>query len=45
MLEVSGGISEENIRDYARNTIDIISSGALTHSYSSPNFNMRLSLN
>ncbi|MBN2230827.1 MAG: carboxylating nicotinate-nucleotide diphosphorylase [Candidatus Thorarchaeota archaeon] len=45
ILEVSGGINEGNIRDYARNTIDVISSGALTHSYNAANFNMRLSLN
>lgn len=45
ILEVSGGIDEENIREYARHKIDVISSGALTHSYDSANFNMRLSLN
>ena len=45
ILEVSGGITEENIQDYARNAIDVISSGALTHSYNAVNFNMRLSLN
>jgi len=45
ILEVSGGITEENIQDYARNGIDVISSGALTHSYNAVNFNMRLSLN
>jgi nicotinate-nucleotide pyrophosphorylase (carboxylating) len=45
ILEVSGGINEENIREYARNKVDVISSGALTHSYNAANFNMRLSLN
>jgi nicotinate-nucleotide pyrophosphorylase (carboxylating) len=45
LLEVSGGINEENIREYARNAIDVISSGALTHSCSAADFNMRLSLN
>lgn len=45
ILEVSGGIDEENIREYAHHKIDVISSGALTHSYDSANFNMRLSLN
>lgn len=45
ILEVSGGIDEENVREYARNEIDVISSGSLTHSYDSADFNMRLSLN
>jgi len=29
---VSGGITEDNIRDYAKLDIDVISLGALTHS-------------
>ncbi len=45
ILEVSGGVNEENVRDYARYRIDVISSGALTHSYNAADFNMRLSLN
>ena len=45
LLEVSGGVNEENVREYARNEIDVISSGSLTHSYDSVDFNMRLSLN
>jgi len=45
ILEVSGGVNEENVRDYARHRIDVISSGALTHSYKAADFNMRLSLN
>lgn len=45
ILEVSGGINEENIKDYACNQINVISSGSLTHSYDSVDFNMRLSLN
>ncbi|TFG32807.1 carboxylating nicotinate-nucleotide diphosphorylase [Candidatus Thorarchaeota archaeon] len=45
ILEVSGGINEENVREYARNEIDVISSGSLTHSYNAMDFNMRLSLN
>jgi len=45
ILEVSGGIDENNVREYARNEIDVISSGSLTHSYDSIDFNMRLSLN
>ncbi len=45
ILEASGGVNEENVRDYARLRIDVISSGALTHSYDAADFNMRLSLN
>ena len=45
ILEASGGIDEKNVREYARNEIDVISSGSLTHSYDSVDFNMRLSLN
>ena len=45
ILEASGGIDENNIREYARTGVDVISSGALTHSYDSIDFNMRLSLN
>ena len=45
ILEASGGIDEKNVREYARNEIDVISSGSLTHSYDSADFNMRLSLN
>jgi nicotinate-nucleotide pyrophosphorylase (carboxylating) len=32
MLEVSGGITEQNLLDYASAQVDIISMGALTHS-------------
>ncbi len=32
MVEVSGGINEENIRDYARLGVDMISIGRITHS-------------
>ena len=31
-LEVSGGITSENLLDYASAKVDIISMGALTHS-------------
>ncbi|MCC7477034.1 carboxylating nicotinate-nucleotide diphosphorylase [bacterium] len=31
-IEISGGISEENLRDYLIEGVDVISSGALTHS-------------
>lgn len=34
-LEVSGGITEDNILSYARTGVHYISSGALTHSYKS----------
>lgn len=45
ILEVSGGVTEDNIRDYAKTGVDVISSGALTHSYKSSDFNMLLSMN
>ena len=45
ILEVSGGVTEDNIRDYAKTGVDVISSGALTHSYRSSDFNMVLSMN
>ena len=32
LLEVSGGITEQNLQDYASAQVDIISMGALTHS-------------
>jgi nicotinate-nucleotide pyrophosphorylase (carboxylating) len=44
LLEASGGINENNIKDYAQSGVDIISSGALTHSYKSADFNMLLSI-
>ncbi len=44
MLEVSGGVNESNIAQYAESGIDIISSGALTHSYESSDFNMLISV-
>ncbi len=31
-VEISGGINEENLKDYAQLEVDFISSGALTHS-------------
>jgi nicotinate-nucleotide pyrophosphorylase (carboxylating) len=45
ILEVSGGVDEDNIRDYAKSGVDVLSSGALTHSYKSSDFNMLLSMN
>ncbi|MFW9967258.1 MAG: carboxylating nicotinate-nucleotide diphosphorylase [Candidatus Thorarchaeota archaeon] len=44
LLEASGGINEDNIKDYAQSGVDIISSGALTHSYESADFNMLLKI-
>lgn len=32
IVEVSGGIDEKNIREYAKTGVDVISVGALTHS-------------
>jgi nicotinate-nucleotide pyrophosphorylase (carboxylating) len=45
ILEVSGGVDEDNVRAYAKSGADVLSSGALTHSYKSSDFNMLLSLN
>ncbi|ABQ86696.1 MULTISPECIES: carboxylating nicotinate-nucleotide diphosphorylase [Methanobrevibacter] len=42
LIEVSGGITAENIVDYAKLGIDIISLGALTHSSRSLNFSLRI---
>lgn len=44
LLEASGGIAEENVKEYAQTGVDIISSGALTHSYKSSDFNMELKI-
>ncbi len=45
VLEVSGGVDEDNVRDYAKTGVDVLSSGALTHSYESSDYNMLLSMN
>ena len=45
LLETSGGIDETNVARYAATGVDIISSGALTHSYKSADFNMITKLN
>ncbi len=42
LIEVSGGITDENIVDYAKLGVDIISLGALTHSSRSLNFSLKL---
>ena len=45
ILEVSGGVNEENVREFAKTGVDVLSSGSLTHSYKSSDFNMLLSMN
>ncbi len=40
LIEISGGINEDNILDYATCDVDIISLGALTHSTRSLNFSL-----
>ena len=40
LIEVSGGITKDNICDYATLGVDIISVGALTHSSRSLNFSL-----
>ncbi|MHA2201076.1 MAG: carboxylating nicotinate-nucleotide diphosphorylase [Candidatus Thorarchaeota archaeon] len=45
ILEISGGVDEENAKEYAATGVDVLSSGALTHSFKSSDFNMLLSLN
>ncbi len=42
MIEVSGGITPENIEDYAKCDVDVISMGYLTHSTRSINFSMEM---
>jgi nicotinate-nucleotide pyrophosphorylase (carboxylating) len=44
-LEISGGVNEENAKEYAATGVDVLSSGSLTHSFKSSDFNMLLSLN
>ncbi len=45
ILEISGGVTEENAKEYAKSGVDVLSSGALTHSFKSSDFNMLLSMN
>lgn len=42
LIELSGGINESNIGNYAKLDIDIISLGALTHSVRSLNFSLEV---
>lgn len=42
LIEVSGGITDETIVDYAKLGVDIISIGALTHASRSLNFSLKI---
>lgn len=42
VFEASGGITKENILDWAQTGVDIISLGALTHSSKSANFSLEI---
>ncbi|MBR1610711.1 MAG: carboxylating.nicotinate-nucleotide diphosphorylase, partial [Methanobrevibacter sp.] len=42
LIEVSGGITDETIVDYAKLGVDIISIGALTHASRSLNFSLNI---
>ena len=42
LIEVSGGLTEDNILDYVEYGVDIISIGALTHSSRSLNFSLKI---
>ena len=42
LIEVSGGITRDNILDYVEYGVDIISIGALTHSSRSLNFSLKI---
>ena len=43
LLEVSGGITEQNLLDYASTQVDIISMGALTHSVKALDISLEIS--
>ena len=40
LIEISGGITEDNILNYAPLDVDIISLGSITHQASSLNFSL-----
>ena len=42
LIEISGGITPENVVDYAKLGVDIISLGDFTHSTSSLNFSLNI---
>ncbi len=44
LIEVSGGINNDNILEYVKAGVDIISLGCLTHSYKSLDFHIELDL-
>ncbi|NWF95378.1 MAG: carboxylating nicotinate-nucleotide diphosphorylase [Candidatus Thorarchaeota archaeon] len=44
VLEASGGINDGNVTEFAQSGVDVLSSGALTHSYESADFNMLISM-
>jgi nicotinate-nucleotide pyrophosphorylase (carboxylating) len=44
ILEASGGIDEDNVKEYAKSGVDVLSSGALTHSYKAADYNMIIAL-
>ena len=44
LLEVSGGVDESNIVQYAETGVDFVSLGMLTHSYRSVDISMLLEL-
>lgn len=41
-FEASGGINMDNIEEYAKTGVDVISLGALTHSYKSIDFSLKI---
>ena len=42
LVEISGNVTQENLADYAATGVDIISSGALTHSVKAVDLSMRI---
>ena len=42
LVEASGGITEENIKEYAKTGVDILSMGALTHSIRAIDMNLKV---
>jgi len=44
LIEASGGVTLENIKEIAGTGVDIISSGALTHSYKSIDLSLKLNI-
>ena len=43
-MELSGNVTLDNVRAYAETGADFVSSGAITHSAKSADFNFRLEL-